>query len=40
MKIIIMSQFVGCPSIAANGFRLDEVAEHKTSLVVQTFKLR
>ena len=26
--------------IAPNGSRLGEVAEHKTSLVVQTFKLR
>ena len=30
---------MGC-SITANGSRLGEVAEHKTSLVVQTFKLR
>jgi len=26
--------------IAANGSRLGEVAEHKTSLVVQTLKIR
>jgi hypothetical protein len=41
MSIVVRRMLgVGCPTVATNGSRLGEVAEHKTSLVVQTLKFR